>query len=190
MRARERRREQSGEQTCRPHFPLNESIGRANTRAIVSRALLARRQQREDALLAARFSLDRARRRPHNTKTLTPAMKYEARITPASARRDKERDCSRWLPASTQVGAPITRRVVSATDRPSIDFCSRRTRTRTQPNQPNQTRTQTNRSPNRRVALHYRDLPATSDFLTDCIIETANASRRVILLLSERFLRT
>ena len=44
---------------------------------------------------------------------------------------------------------------------------------------------------NYRVALHYRDLPVTTnEFLTDCIIETANASRRVIMVVSENLLRT
>lgn len=42
-----------------------------------------------------------------------------------------------------------------------------------------------------RVALHHRDLPVTSsEFLADCIIETASASRRVVLLLSENLLKT
>uniref|UniRef100_A0A6G1SIB6 Protein toll n=1 Tax=Aceria tosichella TaxID=561515 RepID=A0A6G1SIB6_9ACAR len=45
--------------------------------------------------------------------------------------------------------------------------------------------------PSYRVALHYRDLPVTTnEFLTDCIIETANASRRVIMVVSEQLLRT
>jgi len=44
-------------------------------------------------------------------------------------------------------------------------------------------------SPPFRLCLHYRDLPVTTELLTQAIVEAMHASRRTILLLTENFLQ-